>query len=175
MTIDDFRDIDEEELLKDAEFINPPNTLKQKAGNGGIPIQLIEQGETFIHENDIDFVPFARDHLKEIKNHLAELKKAKNDKARKKALDPIVQNIMLIKAHGGMFNYHVMSAVADVALKFLDGVEKYNEDLYQIIEAHNNSINVVIQAQMKGAVSTKSAALVDELREATQRFQKKYG
>ncbi len=168
-------DNDADKLLGEAaEFLDPPNFLKRKAGSGGIPQHLLDKGEGFIKENDIDFIPFAKDHIKHIKAYAKELKTAKNKTAEQQYFDGITENVMRLKAHGGMFGYDIMSAVSDITLNCLELTKTINDDLYQIIDAHNNSIELVIATKLRGNGGDQGKAIVNELRKATVRYHKKY-
>lgn len=161
-------------ISDDAKFTNPPNKLKQKVGSGGIPERLVDQGQGFIEENDIDFLPFANEYLREVKRHLNIIRNTENKEEQITSFDKITQNIMSIKAHGGMFNYPIMSDIADIALSFLEGAETRNEDLYKIIDAHNNSMDLIIAKDIKDSSDSQGSAIIDALYGATLRYQKKY-
>ncbi|MEM6812477.1 MAG: hypothetical protein AAF549_08430, partial [Pseudomonadota bacterium] len=57
---------------------------------------------------------------------------------------------------------------------FADTERKINKDFYKIIEAHNNSVQIILQSNLKGTGGKAGEKLVFELRDAVQRFQKKY-
>lgn len=161
-------------FFEDAEFITPPNVLKEKAGDGGIPLRLIENAQAFIKNNDIDYSPYASDLIDEIQKLLKELKETDNRRTQKHILQFIIENIMHIKAHGGMFGYNIMTTIAGKTLTFLDDDKKINEDLFNIIEAHNISIKLIISHKNKGDGGAEGKALVTELDQAINRYLKKY-
>lgn len=158
----------------EVEIINPPNILKEKIGNGGLPQQLIERAQEFINENDIDYSPFATENIETIENALTKLKQEENIAQKKKLLDKIIENIMHIKAHGGMFGYSIMSEISGSALTFLEATDSFNKDLYQIIEAHNHSITLIIKHSLKGNGGDQGQSLLKEFQSVTTRYQKKY-
>lgn len=156
------------------EIFEPPNVLKQKAGSGGIAEHFIEKAEGFIRNNDIDFIPFAEEHIEKIESAFESLIISTTPGKQKTFLDEIVENIMLIKAHGGMFKYGVMSRISGVTLSFLEDAEVINDDMFQIIAAHNNTIKLIIKHDIKGDGGAHGSALLDELRKAIGRHAKKY-
>jgi len=161
---------------KNDHIINVPNPLKEKAGedNGKSPMIAIKEAQLFMTNNDIDFKPMARRHLKEIETYFEKLKETKDDDEKNEFLNKIIENIMQIKAHGGMFHYQIMSDIANVVLHFLDNDIDFNQDLYQIIEAHNNSIRIIIKRDIKGDGGIPGKAIIDELTMVTKRYHKKY-
>ena len=44
---------------KKARFYNPPNTLKEKVGTGGLAKDILDQAQKLLEENNIDFEPIA--------------------------------------------------------------------------------------------------------------------
>lgn len=157
-----------------AEIIDPPNHLKEKAGSGGIPKHCIEKAESFLQDNDIDFLPFAHQHLKDIENSLKKLKETQNPEKQKHHLSTIIEDIMHIKAHGGMFKCGIMSKISAITLTFLEDVEDIHEDIFQIINAHNDSIKLITKLGIKDDGGTQGTALIKELTNATLRYQKKH-
>lgn len=149
-------------------------TLKEKAGNGGIPKHLLDDAHSHMCENDIDFRSMATKHLEIIDEQLKKLNTFKDEHEQQVAFETIIENIMQIKAHGGMFNYEVMSQIAGIALSFLEDAKEINEDLLKLIEAHNNSIRLVIARNIKGDGGEQGQAIVSELQKAVTRYSKKH-
>ena len=143
-------DGDDINFEEEVEILDLPNHLKEKAGEGGISDHFLEKAEGFIRDNDIDFAPFALQHLTIIDDTLKELKEETKHKKQKKLLSTIIENIMHIKAHGGMFSYSIMSKISGLTLTFLDDIEHINEELFEIIEAHSNSSYLIINNKITG-------------------------
>ena len=161
---------------KKNKMIQVPNVLKDKAGEGGeAPIMAIKEAQMFMTNNEIDFKPMAARHLKQIDADFKSFQNADDKKEKDDYLKKIIENIMQIKAHGGMFHYQIMSNIANVVLHFLDSITEYHPELYQIIEAHNNSIRIVIKRNIKGDGGMQGQAIMEELQNVTKRYQKKYG
>ena len=152
----------------------PTKSLKEKAGDGGIPKHLLDDAQYHIRDNDIDFRPMATKHLKIIDDNFQIMKSSTDDSKKQENFKVIVENIMQIKAHGGMFNYDVMSQIAAITLHILENAKEINEDLFQLIEVHNNSIKLVIARNIKGNGGEQGQAIVNELEKATLRYSKKY-
>jgi len=163
------------ENLEDAEFITPPNKIKKKVGSGGIPEVLLQRAQEAIDDNyDVDFLPYATKYLESIDEALLKIGKAKTQADLKPIKKEISESIMHLKANGGMFGYHLISMVSDVALNFADTEKNINADFIQIITAHNNSIRIILENKIKGSGGMAGDELINELRQAVQRFDKKY-
>jgi hypothetical protein len=161
---------------ENSEFFKPDHPIKRKAGSGGIPEVLLQRGQETIDDNySNDFEPFAKEFLKNIAQALDSCRAARNRDAHKLALQQISRNIMELKANGGMFGYSLISMISDVPLNFADTQRTVNEDFCQIIEAHNNSLILIITHRLKGAGGEKGKELVRELQDAIARYHRKYG
>lgn len=156
-------------------FIDPKNTLKIKVGHGGIPPANLKKSQQIIGQNNIDFVPIATGYLEQIEHNLNKLNDHPSLKKDKLFLDKFAQPVMGLKANGGMFQYTLVSMIADVGLIFLDKAGELNEDGREIIKAHNTSIKMILQARLKGSVGREGRQIVDELQDACTRYYKKHG
>lgn len=165
---------DELEGMPEVEYIPPSPALKQKAGSGGIPDHLIERGQSQINDNKVDFVPIADKYIKDIRALLQKIRDEKSSNKKKKLIQQIILSIMQLKAHGGMFNYPVITNISNYILRFVEGNENINEDLFKIIEAHNNTIELVTSQQVKKENDVRAIALTQELQGVIERYQKKY-
>lgn len=154
-------------------FIDPPNILRQKCGKGGIEPLRLERADEFIDNNPLDFSPYAL----EIMGRLAAIiKQAKSGKLKgKEALDMLTRPIMELKANGGMFKYMLVSHIADIVLNFLETIDELNADVFEIIDAHQNALSVIIANKLQGSGGKEGKALADELDNACKRYYKKHG
>jgi hypothetical protein len=157
---------------KTARFINPPNILKQKVGGGGIPLENIMKAQKKIDQNPHDLLPFARQCLKELDKIYKDY--SEGNLSGDEFIDKMANPIMQLKGNGGMFGYELISRIADVVLFFLDNIEELNDDVLEIVDAHHNSLKVIITEQLKGTGGPEGKALEDELKNACQRYYKKY-
>ncbi|MGB4056910.1 MAG: hypothetical protein WBK77_02360 [Alphaproteobacteria bacterium] len=158
---------------KKPRFINPPNVLKKKVGSGGIDEKLIVKSQDFVNNADIDFIPYAENFLKEFSQALREAEKGSDFKSsREKIITPIMQ----MKAGGGMFKYQLVSEVADTAMQFLDAVdvENVNNETFDILRAHENTLKVIVLNKLKGNGGREGFALIQELDKACKRYFTKY-
>ena len=157
---------------KKARLINPPNNLKQKVGTGGLNVKILEKAEHFIFENKFDFEPYARDFLDRLEDEIKVIRKEKLH--GKEAVERLIKPIMGLKANGGMFGYPLITEIADIVLNFLENIEDMNEDAYEILNAHEKSLKIIVQNKLTGTGGAYGRELGDELLKACHRYYKKY-
>lgn len=159
-----------QQALKKAKFITPPNKLKAKVGNGGLPDSVLEKAQNYINNNQVDFIPQAKIFLDSAK---AESIKALEDGMqfdRNKLSLPTMQ----LKANGGMFRYPLLSEVANICLNFIEKIERMDENAYKVIRAHENAINIIIKHNFHGSGGKEGSALVKELEDVCKRYFSKH-
>jgi len=150
-------------------FIVPPNPLKKKVGEGGIPADKLLLAQDFIKANQVDFAPEARKHLEKIKSLMAH-----DDAPRSEICEKIILEVMQLKAHGGMFHYGLISMVSDVTLQFLEKIKTLNDDVTSILNAYNHAVTVILDNEMRGEGGEEGMALAWELDQACGRYYKRY-
>lgn len=155
-----------------AKFHNPPNILRQKVGFGGIDPKRIQKAEDYIQDNKLDFAPFAEDIVLRLDIAVSQAKTGKVE--HKHALDHLKRTIMELKANGGMFRYPLLSEVAGVVLNFLENIEKIDQEALEILDAHQNTIAVIVKNRLGGTGGTAGRALAEELYKACNRYYQKH-
>ena len=155
-----------------AKFYSPPNILRQKVGVGGIDSARLEKAEALIDRSDFDFLSFAPMILERLEKAIAAARK--QTIAGRDHINRIIVPIMELKASGGMFQYMLVSEIADIILDFLESLEELNPDGFNILDVHQRTINVIIKNRLKGTGRIEGKALVRELSEACDRYRKKY-
>ena len=153
----------------------PANKLKEKIGSGGIPAELLIRAQQHMDDNPEDFVPHGKKNLRKLRDLLKDLESTENDDEKKEVLSLIIQEIMDLKAHGGMFHYNLISMIADVTLEFLEKIGQLNKDSTAIIKAHNKTLSVILNNKLKGNGGHEGQTLTTELREACERYYGKHG
>jgi len=151
-------------------FITPPNKLKAKVGGGGIAPERIKRAQKFISTNSVDFIPHATTFLNLVTEFAVEAKNSRENFDRNKLANPIMQ----LKANGGMFQYTLISHVADTCLRFVEAIEDMNNDAYEVIQAHVNTISIIINNKMTGNGGAKGSALIKELEKSCYRYLEKH-
>lgn len=158
---------------KKVKFIHPPNTLKQKAGSGGVPEGLIRQAQVVMESFESDFRPEARRLVNALDAALKEAGAAVQD-GRDFSRDALIAPVMQLKAGGGMFKYELISDVADICLQFMENVTEYNEDTFDVIKIHKTTIDTILRNNLRGSGGPEGYALVQELHKACMRYFKRH-
>lgn len=155
-----------------ARFIDPPNVLRQKCGYGGLDQTRLLRAEEFIDSNELDFGPFALRLMERLDAVIADCRsgRLKGDRA----IDELTKPIMELKANGGMFKYELMSEIAGIVLNFLENITALNDDVFEIVDAHQNTLSVIIASDLKGSGGKEGRALAEELFAACKRYYKKH-
>ena len=156
---------------KPPRFILPPNVLKQKVGEGGIPADRLTRAQTYIKDNNVDFSPEGKKHLSALAVLIAEGRQAKDASTSTALCEKIILEVMQLKAHGGMFHYGLVSMVSDVVLQFLERVKTLNTDVFAILGAYTNTMDVIFENEMRGDGGEEGMALAWELEQATERYR----
>jgi len=155
---------------QDVRYIKPPNLFKQKVGSGGIPQDRLEKGQTLINTTKTDIKPYAEKFLLQFSTAM----ETADTKDFRDIKDDIAMPIMQIKANGGMFQYQLLSDVAAIALNFLESVSDFNRDVEKVLTAHQNTIQVILTNEMKGAGGKEGDILIMELNKACKRYFDKH-
>lgn len=152
-------------------FIVPPNKLKEKVGDGGIPAHLLLKAQKAIDSNTEDFKPYANEFLGKLTHYVEHA----NENMSAARADDLAALVMQLKANGAMFKYDLISMVADVVLRFLENVTVIDRDVLDIIRMHNNILTVILKKDFVGNGGKQGALLTAELNNACARYYKKHG
>ncbi len=153
-------------------FFDPPNKLKQKVGDGGIPAFLIKKCQEYLESNPVDFTPYATRHLDELIDLKTQIqsKKIDNDTAATK----ITNIIMQLKSNGSMFHYQLISMISDVMLRFMENISTLNDDFIDILGMYNKILEIILTKRLNGNGGREGYALTQELHGACLRYYGKY-
>lgn len=153
-------------------YFTPHNTLKDKVGEGGIPLHLITRCQEYLESNPVDLTPFATRHLDELTELKSKIdtKAIDNDTARAK----IFNTIMQLKSNGSMFHYQLISMISDVMLRFMENVKTINADFTNILGMYNKILEIIIVKRLQGNGGREGYALTQELHASCSRYYNKY-
>lgn len=153
-------------------YIRPPNYLKQKAGSGGIPPELIEKAQVLIEENEIDFTPYTKNFLEFI--HTTIEKAIKSKFRTHDHVTTMIYPVMQLKAHGGMFGQPLISEISASALSFLENIYVLDNDAIEVLKAHYDALEPISENRVFGLGGAAGKKLVKELNDVCRRYYKKY-
>lgn len=159
-----------EQKVRQAEFIMPPNKLKQKAGSGGLDESILQKAEESLQKNDVDFQPIAEEFLQQIDAYLKEI--SEGTLTGEPAIEAIIYPAMQLKAQGTMFHFPIATDIANILVNFLETVITMDEKVAEIILAHRRSLTAVLQGKMRDPADPKGAALKTALLETCTKYYK---
>lgn len=159
--------------VRNAEFITPPNLLKQKVGQGGLSDAVLEKAETILKNNNIDFIPMAERYLNNLAEGIEHAKYAHSSGNVDKILAHIIYPAMQLKANGGMFHYPLVTVISDRLVQFLEVINDINENAIEIIYAFHTSLRAVISSRLHGDGGKDGTELIVALNEACTRYFEK--
>lgn len=154
-------------------FITPPNTLKSKVGDGGIPAYVLKQCQGYLESNPVDFTPYGYRYMGQLKE--VKLRIDKGGLKLGNVENELVNIIMQLKSNGSMFHYQLVSMISDVMLRFLENAKTLDEDFNDILNVYINVLEIILNKKLRGNGGTEGYALTQELHGACLRYYTKYG
>lgn len=152
-----------------AEFIVPPNILKEKVGDGGIAHELIEKAENYIKNNEQDFQPIAENYFQILDE--ASQKAKDGDIQGAEAFEAILYPLSQLKAQGAMFKQPIVSDLAAMLINFLEVIDDLDHQVISIIMVHKMTLQAVITKKLPADIETKqNQDLKDALQKACIRY-----
>lgn len=148
-------------------------TLQQKTGKGTPDTELIEKAQKALDNNKVDFTPLGLQFLTELEETLNDLDKnldvCKFENQKKELTDPVME----LKANAKMFQYSLVSELANIMLNFLESTTALDRDALSIVRGHHDSLKVILTKKMKGDGGKNGKIMIAELTDACSRYYKK--
>ena len=157
-----------------AEFIRPPNVLKEKAGSGGLGDDILNKAQKLLEESTVDFAPLCNMYLETLQQGIDMAKDTGPTEDVEHIMSHMIYPAMQLKANGGMFHYNLITAIADKLIQFLEVLEEPDIGAIEIIMAFHTTIRAVIQGQIKGDGGEHGIELIAALESACVRYFNKY-
>lgn len=158
----------QQQKIRRAELISPPNRLKEKVGSGGIDEAVLMKAQELLEKNTINFEPIANMLLDLLVEAIADAK-AGTIKGEE-AIEAMIYPAMQMKAQGSMFHYPLISDISHILVNFLETVEDMDRDVLDIVVAHKMSIKAVLASHLKGDGGKTGKELREALMEACGRY-----
>lgn len=156
-----------------AEFITPPNTLKEKVGKGGLSADVLKKAQALIENNKYNFRPEGEKILENMLKAISQARRPEN-KDEEKLISDILYFAMQLKTNGGMFHYELVTKIADRLVQFLEVIEQIKAPELEIIEGFYSTLRVVFVSEIKGDGGMKGQQLYGALIEACMRYFEKF-
>tara|TARA_R110002124_G_scaffold64985_2_gene177332 strand:+ start:142580 stop:143053 length:474 start_codon:yes stop_codon:yes gene_type:complete len=153
-------------------IFNAPNYLKNKVGSGGIPQNLIDDAEKHIATAYDEFEDYVRDQLENLR--LSCLAISSKKALGKEEQFALVTPIVMLKAHGTMFGYALISDMSCIVVDFLERIDFFDEDAGIIIDVYQQSALVIIDRKLQAGGGRIGLDFSMELTKACERYYKKH-
>ncbi len=141
-------------------------------GSGDVDSAKVEKSQALLEKNTTDFVPMATAFLDALEQALQDTPRDQviTDKT---ILQPVIVEVMQIKANAAMFGYTLVGTLASIMLNFLEDIRSWDNDARQIVEANTKSLRLIVNSKTKGDGGEQGQMLTTELRDACARYLKK--
>jgi len=149
--------------LRNAEFITPPNLLKNKVGNGGLSEDILEKAQALLENNTIDFAPLGEMYLNNLLCGIEESKNATSADDQEHLISLMLYPAMQLKANGGMFHYQLVTDISDRLIQFLEVIKEPDIEAIEIVLAFYTTIRAVIHGKITGSGGTHGDELLRAL------------
>lgn len=158
--------------------IIPANLLLQaKVGIGVIEDDKIQKMQKIMDETRVDFAPMAGQFLAELDAAIANARNCDGSNKEEEAalIARMTPPVMQIKANAAMFNYPLVGRLANIVLNFLENATRIDKTMLDIIDAHRQTLSVIVKNKMTGTGGPYGLTIETELKGACQRYFKKRG
>ena len=143
----------------------------------------LREAQRVIDENNVDFVPMAREYLAELHSAIEELEKTESYDLHS-AIDRLTAPVMEIKSNASMFNYPLAGLLSNLMLDFLEMLnaleipedrKKLDDEIFYIARLHHDRLQMVIDQKLQGmeAAHTHALELGEELLNACRAYFQK--
>jgi len=156
--------------VRDAQFLTPPNVMKQKVGSGGVATEALAKAEEYIEKNTTNFKPAGIALVDALTEALRNTRNGgmKSDTAIEFMLYPAVR----LKSQGALFHYPLISKISEILVNFLETIETTDEDVFEIVEAHRVAFMYVLNNDINGMGGPQEKTLLGDLLDACGRYYK---
>ena len=158
-----------------AEFIVPPNTIKQKVGEGGISEAILDKAQALLEKQSVDFLPLAEIYLQDLVDGTQAAQNPTPDMTQDYIFSALIYPGVQLRSNGSMFHYPLVTTMADKLLQFLEVIETPDKQAIEIILAFHKTIKMVVQARIQGEAGAQGRSLLQALDQACERYFQKYG
>ncbi len=155
---------------RDVEFINPPNTLKQKVGSGGLSDEILEKAQDLLENNTVDFQPLGEMYLNALMSGVELAKGSDGEQDAEYVIASMLYPTMQLKANGGMFHYPLITQISDKLIQFLEVINEPDLEAIEIVIAFHATIRAVIHGKITGTGGAHGKELLKALNDACVRY-----
>lgn len=142
-------------------------TLQARIGTGTLDEKAVERSQNVMDQNQVDFGPMAQGFLDELKDAIQALK---DNPDINDPIQTMVTPVMQLKANASTFRYTLVSNLANIMLNFLEAIKKVDGDVLAIVDAHRQSLQLIVTKKITGDGGPVGKQMQEELQSACQRY-----
>ena len=157
-----------------ASIIKASYRLMQKVGMGPIPASMIAECETFIRDNQIDFLPWALACMRDLNDALLR-SIAKGPELDDMLRQDMIAPIMQLKSSGAMFRNAPLTQLAASLLHFLESIPRLDKDVLDIVKANEAVLSAFLRDGQTEVLTPAKMQIIKELQFACNRYAAKNG
>jgi hypothetical protein len=157
---------------KQAEYFTPENLLMKKTGIGGLSEAILNQAQSNADNLELDVMPYAIEKIKILKKHIGEesFKSAQNDND----INHILHDLVPLDVNIKLTKNNTLSTITNSFLKFTENLKTINNDALNVIRAHVNALDVVVEKNITEENDPSLNAIKKELQAAINRYYAKH-
>lgn len=160
----------DQQKLRKARVVTPPNTIKQKVGTGGLDKSVLAKAEEVIDNNTIDFKPIAENILQELEILIGKMRATPENET---LVEDMLYAAAQFKAQGSMFRYPLVSDMGNTLVNFLEAVTlPASAAVADIVSAHKKAITFIIHSGIHEPDHAMGKELLKSLIDACDRYFK---
>ena len=156
-----------------AEFIHPPNVIKDKVGSGGVSDDILEKAQALLENNTVDFEPLAEMYLDGLMKGIETSKDSASSDDKEYLISTMLYPAMQLKANGGMFHFSLVTDVADRLIQFLEVIDVPDLESIEIVLAFHTTMRAVVHGKIMGDGGAHGRELLTALNKACIRYFEK--
>lgn len=156
---------------KKANVIKANYRLQHKVGAGPLDERTVKASQQVIDTNDVDFGPVALEILQKLETALGRAQDPSITMQEVKSL--LTAPVMELKANASIFHYTLIGNLANIMLSFLEAIVIMDKDAIEIVQAHHNTLHMIIIRKLSGDGGEAGKLLVTELQQACERYYHK--
>ncbi|MGB1077019.1 MAG: hypothetical protein ACPG05_01825 [Bdellovibrionales bacterium] len=143
-------------------------SLQNRVGKGALDEEALKKAQEVIEDASEDFEPLAMAFLSKLKTAIEAAQN--NNGTNDELIHGMTSPVMELKANAKMFQYALVSSLANIMLGFLETIKDLDKDAIDIVAAHHQTLNLIIIKKMKGDGGAHGKLLQTELRDAVHRY-----
>lgn len=147
--------------------------LQRRVGKGPLHPNVLARCNEVMNTNPVDFMPIAMEFLNSLDQGVRNAKTMAGELPKR--LEQLTRPVMELKANARMFHYDLVTNLANIMLGFLEGINDLDDAAIEIVAAHHYTLTAIVERRMTGNGGQYGELLIQELKDACNRYFQKRG